>query len=125
MTVTTLDDASREFSESVDYYENKEPGLGRRFRNEVALAITPPILKFLVFDHAVIGVSTCAHFLIILPTSFAKKRFGSWRLLTRTARRSFGLKEPSVNPIGRLELCPTHRDIMSTECIWSHAVYNQ
>jgi plasmid stabilization system protein ParE len=39
MTVITLDEASREFAESVKYYENKEPGLGKRFRDEVAAAI--------------------------------------------------------------------------------------
>ena len=40
MTVITLDEATREFAGSVEYYENKEPGLGKRFRDEVAAAIT-------------------------------------------------------------------------------------
>jgi len=33
-----LDEAEREFSESIAYYEAKEAGLGRRFRNEVVAA---------------------------------------------------------------------------------------
>src|SRR5437588_263062 len=34
MTLIILEDADREFNESVDYYESCEPGLGVRFRNE-------------------------------------------------------------------------------------------
>ncbi|PWU20377.1 MAG: plasmid stabilization protein [Verrucomicrobia bacterium] len=36
MTLTVLHEADIEFSESVIHYEAKEPGLGERFRNEVA-----------------------------------------------------------------------------------------
>lgn len=34
MTLIILDEADREFNESVDYYESREPGLGLRFRTE-------------------------------------------------------------------------------------------
>jgi hypothetical protein len=36
MIIQILDDARLEFTDAVDYYESKEPGLGVRFRNEVA-----------------------------------------------------------------------------------------
>lgn len=39
MTVVILGEAGQEFAESVAYYESKEPGLGSRFRNEVAEAV--------------------------------------------------------------------------------------
>ena len=39
MTLITLDDAEREFIESVAYYESREPGLGSRFRDEVVAAV--------------------------------------------------------------------------------------
>jgi hypothetical protein len=45
MTLTTLDDAEREFTESVAYYESRESGLGSRFRDEVA-AVADWILRF-------------------------------------------------------------------------------
>jgi plasmid stabilization system protein ParE len=34
-----LEQAEEEFSQSVAYYESKEPGLGIRFRNEVAAVV--------------------------------------------------------------------------------------
>jgi plasmid stabilization system protein ParE len=34
MTLIILDEAEREFNESIDYYEAREAGLGVRFRNE-------------------------------------------------------------------------------------------
>ncbi|MGI8431830.1 MAG: hypothetical protein ACR2MW_06005 [Chthoniobacterales bacterium] len=39
MRLVILDEAAREFSESVAYYEAKEAGLGWRFRTEVAEAV--------------------------------------------------------------------------------------
>lgn len=39
MKLVLLGEAEREFAESVTYYELKEPGLGRRFRNEVVQAV--------------------------------------------------------------------------------------
>jgi plasmid stabilization system protein ParE len=39
MTLIILEDAEEEFNASVAYYESKEPGLGRRFRDEVAAAL--------------------------------------------------------------------------------------
>jgi len=39
MTLITLDEAELEFAESVSHYEAKEPGLGVRFRDEVAGAV--------------------------------------------------------------------------------------
>ena len=39
MTVVVLDEAEREFAESVAYYKTKEAGLGWRFRTEVVEAI--------------------------------------------------------------------------------------
>jgi plasmid stabilization system protein ParE len=35
MTLIILGEAEQEFTESIAYYESKEPGLGWRFRNEV------------------------------------------------------------------------------------------
>jgi plasmid stabilization system protein ParE len=45
MTQITLEEAEREFAESVAYYESREPGLGLRFRDEVA-AVVDWILRF-------------------------------------------------------------------------------
>lgn len=39
MRLVILDEAAREFSESVAYYEAKEAGLGWRFRTEVVEAV--------------------------------------------------------------------------------------
>lgn len=39
MTVHFLEDAEREFLEAAVWYESNEPGLGIRFRNEVAHVI--------------------------------------------------------------------------------------
>ena len=39
MKLIILGEAEREFAESVTYYESKEPGLGRRFRDEVVAAV--------------------------------------------------------------------------------------
>lgn len=39
MLLITLEEAEREFLESVIYYETKEPGLGTRFREEVAAVV--------------------------------------------------------------------------------------
>mgnify|MGYP001793771322 CR=1 FL=1 len=39
MTLVTLEEADREFAESVDYYESREFGLGSRFRDEVAAVV--------------------------------------------------------------------------------------
>ena len=39
MTLIILGQAEQEFAESITYYESKEPGLGWRFRNEVAEAV--------------------------------------------------------------------------------------
>ena len=36
MTLIILGEAEQDFAESIAYYESKEPGLGWRFRNEVA-----------------------------------------------------------------------------------------
>jgi plasmid stabilization system protein ParE len=39
MTLIILGEAEREFAESVDYYESREPGLGLRFRDDVVEAV--------------------------------------------------------------------------------------
>jgi hypothetical protein len=39
MTLITLEEAEKEFAESVAYYESRESGLGRRFRDEVAITV--------------------------------------------------------------------------------------
>jgi plasmid stabilization system protein ParE len=39
MQLITLEEADREFLESVTYYESKEAGLGIRFRNEVVAVV--------------------------------------------------------------------------------------
>jgi len=39
MTQITLEDAEREFIASVAYYEDREPGLGLRFRDEVEAVV--------------------------------------------------------------------------------------
>ncbi|HKP01858.1 MAG TPA: hypothetical protein VJU77_00725 [Chthoniobacterales bacterium] len=39
MNLITLGEAEREFAESVAYYESQEPGLGSRFRDELAAAM--------------------------------------------------------------------------------------
>lgn len=39
MTPVVLEQAEREFSKSVAYYESKEPGLGFQFRDEVAAVV--------------------------------------------------------------------------------------
>jgi plasmid stabilization system protein ParE len=39
MTQITTEEAEREFAESVAYYESREPGLGLRFRDEVAVVV--------------------------------------------------------------------------------------
>ncbi len=39
MIVITLDEAEREFEQSVEHYESKQLGLGTRFRNEVAATV--------------------------------------------------------------------------------------
>lgn len=45
MTLITLEEAEQEFAESATYYESREPGLGLRFRDEVA-AVVNWILRF-------------------------------------------------------------------------------
>ncbi len=45
MTLITLEEAEQEFVESIAYYESREPGLGLRFRDEVA-AVVDWILRF-------------------------------------------------------------------------------
>lgn len=45
MTLNILDEAERELVESVAYYESREPGLGMRFRDEVA-SVVNRILRF-------------------------------------------------------------------------------
>ena len=45
MTLKILDEAAQEFAESVAYYEFREPGLGLRFREEVA-TVVDRILRF-------------------------------------------------------------------------------
>jgi hypothetical protein len=39
MTLIILQEAEEEFNESALHYESKEPGLGTRFRDEVATAM--------------------------------------------------------------------------------------
>ena len=39
MTLIILGEAEQDFAESIAYYESKEPGLGWRFRNEMAEAV--------------------------------------------------------------------------------------
>jgi len=39
MTLITLDEAEQEFAKSVANYESREPGLGSRFRDEVAAVV--------------------------------------------------------------------------------------
>ena len=39
MTQVIIEQAEREFSKSAAYYERKEPGLGSRFRDEVAAVV--------------------------------------------------------------------------------------
>ncbi len=39
MTLITIEEAEQEFVETVAYYELKEPGLGFRFRDEVASVV--------------------------------------------------------------------------------------
>jgi|ERR1035437_1949012 plasmid stabilization system protein ParE len=39
MTSVILQEAEEEFNESATYYESKEAGLGRRFRDEVAAVV--------------------------------------------------------------------------------------
>lgn len=41
MTVEFLEDAEQELAEAAVWYESKEPGLGRRFRDEVARVVSP------------------------------------------------------------------------------------
>ena len=45
MTLIILDEAAREFNESVNYYEAKEPGLGIRFRTEAQLVFERILLN--------------------------------------------------------------------------------
>jgi len=39
MTLIILEQAEQEFAKSAAYYESKEPGLGMRFRDEVATVV--------------------------------------------------------------------------------------
>jgi plasmid stabilization system protein ParE len=39
MTLIVLEEAEKEFSKSAAYYESKEPGLGIRYRDEVAAVV--------------------------------------------------------------------------------------
>jgi plasmid stabilization system protein ParE len=39
MNIVFLDQANREFSDAVQYYDNHEPGLGQRFEDEIERAI--------------------------------------------------------------------------------------
>lgn len=45
MTQITIEDAEREFTASIAYYESREPGLGLKFRDEVE-AVVDWILRF-------------------------------------------------------------------------------
>jgi plasmid stabilization system protein ParE len=45
MTQITLEEAEREFIELIAHYESREPGLGLRFRDEVA-AVVDWIVRF-------------------------------------------------------------------------------
>lgn len=45
MTLIAIEEAEQEFAESVAYYESREPGLGLRFRDEVA-SVVEWILRF-------------------------------------------------------------------------------
>ena len=39
MMLIVVDEAEKEFHESINHYESNEAGLGQRFRNEVATAL--------------------------------------------------------------------------------------
>jgi plasmid stabilization system protein ParE len=39
MNIVFLDQANREFSDAVQYYDSQEPGLGQRFEEEIERAI--------------------------------------------------------------------------------------
>ena len=39
MKIVFLDQANREFSDAVQYYDSQEPGLGQRFEDEIERAI--------------------------------------------------------------------------------------
>jgi len=86
-------DARAEFLAAVEYYEECQPGLGRRFRNNVEAAVnkiveTPfryrvlhsPFRRCLVgsFPYAVIFSIEPEHILIV-AVSHTKRRPGYWR----------------------------------------------
>jgi hypothetical protein len=86
--------AEQEFAESIACYESKEPGLGWRFRNEVAEAVArilrhPELAKLRSKGYRRVNICTLS--LTTSPMSFVEIQSGSWRLLTVIVVRSSGL----------------------------------
>lgn len=49
MTIEFLDEAEQELIEAVLWYESKEPGLGKRFRQELALVLDTIVKSPMLF----------------------------------------------------------------------------
>ena len=78
MTLITLEEAEQEFVESIAYYESREPGLGLRFRDEVAAVVDwilrfPEVPRLRRKGYRRVNL---AHFLTMLLTLFDRTRFG-------------------------------------------------
>jgi plasmid stabilization system protein ParE len=55
MNLEFLPEARSEFSEAVKFYENKEPGLGKRFKDEIAEACSTIVAHPLLWRERVGG----------------------------------------------------------------------
>lgn len=67
MIIQILDEARREFSDAVDYYESKESGLGVRFRNEVGqivdwISLNPEVPRVRSHGYRRVNLPVFPHF---------------------------------------------------------------
>jgi hypothetical protein len=92
MTLITLEEAEQEFVESVAYYESKEPGLGLRFRDEVAAAVDwiarfPEVPRLRRMGYRRVNLCAFPHYVAYIIRG---GRFGLWRLRMAIGAQSFG-----------------------------------
>ena len=76
MNPVLINEAEEELMEAVMWYESREPGLGKRFRDEIAyvlnrIAESPLLWRERPGDT---GESTALSFLIIFRTSYEEKK---------------------------------------------------
>jgi len=95
MKIVFLDQANREFSDAVQYYDGQEPGLGQRFEDEIERAIhwlsTNP--EACALRRGIYRRMNLRVFRIIFPTLSANRLCGWWPLLNRSGVRNTGSGE--------------------------------